>query len=115
MKKYRQYTEDFKRTLIASIDNGETTRGAAAREHNLSTSLIDRWREQIHEGTLIHRLSPREKQLEKELDRYKKKVAELVIQNDLLKKLRETSPRSKRSSGYIVTGGNTDQNGLDVP
>lgn len=115
MKKYRQHTEEFKKMLIASIDNGETTKGAAAREHNLSTSLIDRWREQIHEGTLVHRPTPREKQLEKELDRYKKKVAELVIQNDLLKKLRETSPRSKKSSGYIVTGVNTDQNEQDVP
>ena len=115
MKKYRQYSEDFKRILITSIDAGETTRSAAAREHDLSTSLIDRWREQIHEGTMAHRPTPREKQLEKELDRYKKKVAELVVQNDLLKKLRETFPRSKKSSGYIVTGANTDQNGQDAP
>jgi transposase-like protein len=115
MKKYRQHSEEFKRILIERIDKGEITKAAAARENNLASTLIDRWREQIHEGTMVHKPTLREKQLEKELDRYKKKVAELVIQNDLFKKLHETYPRLKKSSGYIVTGKNTDQNGQDVP
>jgi len=47
--------------------------------------------------------------LERELDRYKKKVGELVIQNELLKKLNETCASTKRSNGYVVTGSTTDQ------
>ena len=92
------------------------TKATAAREHNLAPSALDRWREQIHEGTLTHKPSLREKQLEKELDKYKKESRGVMYSpNDLLKKLRETYPRSKRSSGYIVTGKNTDPDGQDVP
>jgi hypothetical protein len=47
--------------------------------------------------------------MERELDRYKKKVGELTIQNELLKKLNETYASTRRSNGYVVTGGSTDQ------
>jgi len=60
-------------------------------------------------ATLQTRPSARERQLERELDRYKKKVGELVIQNELLKKLNETCASTKRSNGYVVTGSTTDQ------
>lgn len=115
MKKYRQHTEEFKRTLIERIDKGEITKATAARENNISPTLLDRWREQIHEGTMTHRPTLHEKQLEKELDKYKKKVGELAVQIDLLKKLHATYPRSKRSAGYIFTGRTTDPDGQDVP
>ncbi|MEI6127143.1 MAG: hypothetical protein WCQ99_11385, partial [Pseudomonadota bacterium] len=52
-----------------------------------------------------------ERQLERELDRYKKKVGELTIQNKLLKKLNGTCASMRRSNGYIVTGKTTDQSG----
>lgn len=109
MKKYRRFSEEFKRTLIAQIDSGAISKAAAAREHALSPSLLDRWQQQIHTGTLQTRPSARERQLERELDRYKKKVGELVIQNELLKKLNETCASTKRSNGYVVTGSTTDQ------
>ena len=115
MKKYRQFTEEFKRNLVERIDTGELTKAAAARENNLSPTLLDRWREQIHEGTMVPRISLREKQLEKELDKYKKKVGEMSLQIDLLKKLREVYPSTKRPVGYIITGKNTDPDGQDVP
>ena len=114
MKKYQRYPEEFKHELIAKIDSGEITKATAAREHNIAPSLIDRWRDQIHNGTMIHRPSLKEKQLEKELDKYKKKVAELVIQNDLLKKLNATYPPLKKSNGYIVTGKKPEPSGQDV-
>ncbi len=109
MKKYRQFSEEFKRSLVAQIDSGAISKAAAAREHELSSSLIDRWQQQIHDGTLQSRPTARERQLERELDRYKKKVGELTIQNELLKKLNETCASMRRSSGYVVTGATTGQ------
>ncbi|OGL40739.1 MAG: hypothetical protein A3C43_10650 [Candidatus Schekmanbacteria bacterium RIFCSPHIGHO2_02_FULL_38_11] len=53
----------------------------------------------------------RERQLEKELDRYKKKVGELTIQNELLKKLNKTYPSMRRSCGCVVTGEIVGQSG----
>lgn len=107
MKRYRQYSDEFKRSLVAQIDSGDITKAAASREHNISPSLIDRWRKQIHEGLMPYRPTARERQLERELDRYKKKVGELTIQNELLKKLNATYASTRKSSGSIVTGGAT--------
>ncbi len=109
MKKYRSFGKEFKESLIAQIDSGAITKSAAGREHNISVSLIDRWQKQMHEGTLRSIPTAREKQLERELDRYKKKVGELAVQVDLLKKLNETSALSRKSNGYVVTGRNADQ------
>lgn len=108
-RKYRTYSVEFKRSLIAQIDSGAITKAAAAREHDISTSLIDRWQKKIHEGSLQDRPTKREKELEKELDRYKKKVGELALQVDLLKKLNGDLAYTKRSNGCVVTGKKSDQ------
>jgi len=113
-KTYRHFDDDFKRHLIARIDSGGLTKSQASREYNLSCSLIDRWQRQIHEGTMLAHPTNSEKKLMHELDMYKKKVGELSLQIDLLKKLNETSASMRRSSGYVVTGGNTDRSGKDA-
>ncbi len=43
MKQYRHFEEDFKRDVVARIDSGAMTKAQVAREHNISSSLIDRW------------------------------------------------------------------------
>jgi transposase-like protein len=111
MKKYRQFTEDFKRSIVAQIDSGAISKAAAVRENNISPSLIDRWQQQIHNGRMQSRPTARERQLERELDHYKKKVGELTIQNELLKKLNQTCASMRRSNGYVVTGGTTARSG----
>lgn len=114
MKKYRSFDEEFKRDLIAKIDAKSLTKAQAAREHGLSATLIDRWQKQIHDGTLRPRPSAREKQLERELETYKKKVGELTVENDLLKKLKEASASARRSNGYVVTAKTAAPSGKDA-
>lgn len=103
-KKYRNFDDEFRREVISRIDNGEISKSQAAREYAISPSLIDRWRKQIHDGTMRSRVSRREKQLERELEMYKKKVGEQSILIDLLKKINYTSACMRKSSGYVVTG-----------
>jgi transposase-like protein len=74
MKKDRQYNEEFKRALIAQIDSCAISKAAASRENNISPSLIDRWRQHIHEGRMQSCPTAWERQLERELDRYKKEL-----------------------------------------
>ena len=109
MRKYKTYSEEFKRLLVAQIETGLITKAAAGRENNISPSLIDRWRKQIHNGTFRDRPTPREKELEKELNRYKKKLAELTMEVDLLKKLKSDLAHMRKSNGYIVTSKQPDQ------
>jgi len=107
MKKYRQFTDDFKRGLVAQIDSGVVSKAAAAREHDLSPTLVERWCSQIHQGTLRYKPTKRERQLEKELDQYKKKVGELTMANEHLKKIPEFLASMRKSNGSVVTGLNT--------
>ena len=103
MKKYRTFSTEFKHGIIAQIDSDTITLAAAAREHNISPSLLDKWRRQIHEGTLRDTPTANEKQLEKELDKYKKKVGELALEVDLLKKLNSDLAHTKKWNGFVVT------------
>ncbi|MEE8431543.1 MAG: transposase [Candidatus Desulfatibia sp.] len=114
MKKYRHFDEDFKREVVFRIDSGVMTKAQASREYNLSSSLIDRWQKQIHDGSMRSSPSAREKQLERELEMYKKKVGELSMQVDLLKKLKEFSASMRRLNGYVVTGKLAGQSGKDA-
>ena len=43
------------------------------------------------------------RELEEELSETQKKLAQTVLENDLLKKLQPDSPFARRSSGYIET------------
>ena len=113
-KKYRSYSTEFKRELIARIDSGELSLLEASREHDLAHSLVEKWRKRIHEGTLGERSTSREKQLERELDQYKKKVGELTLQVDLLKKLQQEIAEKRRQDGYIVTTNKGEKSGKDV-
>jgi len=48
MKKYRQFSEEFKRSLVSQIDSGAISKAAAGRENDISPSLINCWQKQIY-------------------------------------------------------------------
>jgi transposase-like protein len=107
MKKYRHFPLEFKQRIVEEIECGIRSMASVSREEKISSSLIDRWRKQSRDGTMADHPSVRERQLERELDRYKRKVGELTLENELLKKIDEYSRRMRRSNGFIVTGLNT--------
>lgn len=101
--KQRRYGNEFKRDLAAQIESGQMTQSQAARQHEISPSLVAKWRQQIREGNLIDKPSAREKALEKELEQYKKKVGELTLVVDYFKKTLETSRRMKKLDLSVVS------------
>ncbi len=94
----RKFNEGFKQQLVGELEAGAMTLSAAARKYQLSPSLLVKWRRQAQEGTLDARPTAREKALEAELGRYKAKVAELLMETELLKKLRTSLHRRKNGS-----------------
>ena len=114
MRKYRNFPDELKESLVIRINSGEITKAQAAREHDIAPSLVDRWVKQINDGTMRRHLSAREKQLEKELERYKKKVGELTMMNDLLKKIPEQLAELRKSDGFVYTARNTAQSKREV-
>ena len=109
MKRRRKFSFEQKRELVQEIETGQRTVSQVVHDEQIHPSLLGRWRKQINLGTLVDRPqgpSPRERQLERELDRYKKKVGELTMMVELLKKLDASSQYTRRSNGYVVTGMN---------
>ena len=62
----RKFETEFKRHLIGQIEAGQTTIGQAARDHQISRSVIEGWRIHYHNNALVDRPSSRERQLEAE-------------------------------------------------
>jgi transposase-like protein len=105
----RKFETEFKRQLIAEIEAGEITAQQAARKHQLSRSLIEYWRDQYHNNTLVDRPSKRERQLEAENEKLKAKIGDLVMQMDHIKKLQAWVQRSKSADTSVITAKNWDQ------
>jgi len=105
----RKFETEFKRQLIAQIEAGQTTIGQAARDHQISRSVIERWRVQYRTNALVDRPSSRERQLEAENEKLRAKVGELVMQMDYLKKLQAWVQQRKNADTSIITAKNWDQ------
>jgi transposase-like protein len=99
----RRHSLEFKKRIVREIECGARSEAETCRDEHLARSLVERWINQSREGNLRDHSTTRERQLEKELDRYKKKVGELVLENEALKKIDEFLASTKRSNGLIVT------------
>jgi transposase len=114
MRKRRQFDVSYKQSLVNEINSGQRTLLQVSRDEGIAHSVLERWQEKADAGTLQEAPTPRERKLERELDRYKKKVGELTMQVELLKKLDASLARMRKSNGYVVTGMNTVVSGKDV-
>lgn len=108
-KKYRQFTLEFKQSLVQQIESGQISATAAAREHAISPALILNWRQKFQAGALSATPSKRERELEKELDEYKRLLAEAVAEREFLKKVRAQEKRTRRLSTCVISGPQTSR------
>lgn len=102
-RRYRSFSSEFKREVVADIDAGKYTVLEAAREHDISRTLIDRWILQIHEGTFVSKSTPRERLLEKELEKAQAKIGQMTLIIDALKKIQKTPQSTRKLNGSVVT------------
>ena len=105
----RKFETEFKRQLIAQIKAGQTTVREAAREHQLSHSLIEYWRRQFDDNALVERPSKRERQLEAENEKLKAKIGDLYMQMEHIKKLQAWVQQKKNADTSVITAKNWDQ------
>jgi transposase-like protein len=72
--------------IVGLAEAGQYTVNQIARDHDISPGLITQWRRKLTAGELVREPTHREKQLEVELEAYKKKVGELTVAIDVIKK-----------------------------
>ncbi|MEW6058153.1 MAG: transposase [Bdellovibrionota bacterium] len=97
----RSFPFEFKKMIVELADSGQYTINQIARDHEIAPGLIVQWREKLNSGELIQPPSYKERQLEIELERYKKKVGELTIVVDVLKKHLSSFPSVRRLSSSL--------------
>ena len=117
MKKQRQHHDlDYKRHIVAEYLAGTISAEDLAAREGLVRGQIYKWRVQLERWDRVERIEAiaetegvsieqarRIRELEEELAATQQKLAQTMLENDLLKKLQPGSKFSSASSGYIDT------------
>jgi transposase-like protein len=117
MKKQRQsYDLDYKRRIVQEYLAGKVTAEELAKREGLVRGQIYKWRVQLERRDRMARIETiaetegvsieqarRIRELEEERSATREKLAQAVLEVDLLKKLQPNSPFASASSGYIDT------------
>lgn len=105
-KQRRKFEVGFKQQIVREVESGLLSLTAAARQYEISPSVIRRWRDKAGQGILQAGPSAREKALERENRELKEKLAELYMQVELLKKMEAYARRQQSAATSVITSGN---------
>jgi len=117
MKKQRHHYElDYKRRIVQEYLAGVIPSQELARREGLERGQIYKWRVQLERRDRLSRIETlaetegvsveqarRIRELEEELAATQQRLAQTLLECDLLKKLQPNSPFASDSSGYIDT------------
>ena len=88
----REFTPEQKQALVLTLLSGRTTVAELCREHQVSTSVLYRWRDQFLDGGMRalqgQTSTKREDALRDEVEHLKRSIGELALANQALKKVR---------------------------
>jgi transposase-like protein len=107
-KKYRRFENTFKRHIVEQIESGRMRISDAAREYQISYSLLYLWRRQYHKTQFVEVQSPKERQLQAENEKLRAKIGDLVMQLDHLKKWQAWGPQQKSDDTSVITAKNLE-------
>jgi transposase-like protein len=117
MKNQRQHYElDYKRRIVQEYLAGVVPAQELAKREGLDRGQIYKWRVQLERRDRLSRIETiaetegvsleqarRIRELEEELAATQQRLAQTLLECDLLKKLQPNSPFANASSGYIDT------------
>jgi len=93
--RHRRHSTELKLRLVRMYLNGEASLHGLAREHEISRNLIRLWVEKFEKGELSEELEQGAKipEYEAKIAALERKIGQLTMEVDLLKKLRQERPR----------------------
>lgn len=106
MRARRHYSEEFKRQICEEYLGQRTGVAQLSRRHELSPSLIRVWVGKYEQGgyTADAHASGHEQQLLARVAQLERKIGQLTVENDLLKKLEEQARRQKSAQACVASG-----------
>jgi transposase-like protein len=113
---YRRHSGEFKHQLCADIRGGKIGRREAMRTHGLSATLLQLWLSHYDRGDLNEEVAAASVVAENEakIAALERKVGQLTIEIDLLKKTPRLHLVSNNESSSIPTGSRAAPSGEDA-
>jgi transposase-like protein len=104
---YKRYTKEFKEKLLRELGTGESV-AAVARRYAVSRQLIYEWQQKQRDGVLDNTGPTREAQLDRQIGELERKVGQLTMENEFLKKtlrrLEQRYPQTDEKAGGSCSG-----------
>jgi transposase len=106
MARYRTYTVEFKRQIVEEHLGGGTSLNQLARRHDISRELLRTWVKKYEAGEFASGASPRadRRAYEAKIAGLERKVGQLTMELDLLKKGLRSARRASGASTSVVSG-----------
>jgi transposase len=97
--RHRRHSIEFKLRIVQAYLNGEESMKGIARQHDISHNLLRIWLEKFRRGELTEEGDRKERirEYEVKVGALERKVGQLTMEIDLLKKLQQGPGRKKRS------------------
>ena len=99
----RTFSIEFKQQVLTELQSGASL-SEVGRRHRIAPILISQWHKKFLVGNLAGTPSKREKDLDKELDRYKKLLAEAHAEREFLKGFRDHQRLMQKVSTSAISG-----------
>ena len=106
MRARRHYSEEFKRQVCEEYLSQGAGVAQLSRRHELSPSLIRIWIGKYEQGGYAGEIRPsaQEKQLATRVAELERKIGQLTLENDLLKKLEAHARRQRSARPSVISG-----------
>lgn len=114
-KSYKKHSDEFKNRAVQDVLTGGLTLSEVGRKYEVSPALVKYWCQKAQgikpvQGRFqTEEKTQRERELEKEVERLKVKVADQVMELDLLKKLSSWVQKKRELDTDVITASNLDR------
>jgi transposase-like protein len=88
MKEKRKFSSELKTQIVLSVIKNELTALEAAKKHEITTSLVYKWRDEfLAKASTVFDTNKAEVEKDKKMKHYEYVITKLTTQNDFLEKV----------------------------
>lgn len=104
----RTFSIEFKRSVVEEFLDGRASQAQLCRRYELSPTLMREWRRKYEagefDGQQAAATTPRERQLEQRVAELERKVGQLTMENEVLRKRGTSTRRRNGETGLLISG-----------
>lgn len=110
MRVRRSFNDEFKAKVVEMIASGVATKAEISRKYGISPVLIGRWKREYRSGKFFENTNNIDiASLKVRMSELERLVGELLLENKMLKKVKELDTIQKKDDSPIITSQNARQ------